>query len=139
MARIQLAIQDRAYLKDLQRLLGRSGAWEVDLVDCPDPAGDDVMVIDEHALHSLQAPLRNPERIVLLTRNDPMSLSQAWNAGITYVVFYEDSLNTALLAVMAAALRVPRVSRGRVISPSPDPVAARRSASSGALYAKRAR
>jgi hypothetical protein len=136
MARIRLAIQDKAYVRDLQRLLCRSGAWDVELVEHPASGHDDVMVVDEAALQCLPTPLRNPERIVLLTRNDPFSLSQAWDAGIAYVVFYEDSLNTAMLAIMAAALRVPRAPASSVISPNGERTAACRSAEGGLLVEK---
>ncbi len=55
---------------------------------------------------SLPLPLSNPERVVLITRKDPQLLAQAWDAGIVSVVSCEDPVNTVLLAIMAAALRV---------------------------------
>jgi hypothetical protein len=77
-------------------------------VERPDPGAEGVIVLDTDALTRLPRPLTNPERIVLITRNDPQHLAQAWNAGIRSVVFNEDPLSTAVLAIMAAELRVPK-------------------------------
>ena len=67
--------------------------------------------------------MTNPERVVLITRKDPQLLAQAWEAGIVSVVSAEDPINTVLLAIMAAALRVAK-SHGAAatgaISPSPS-------------------
>jgi len=66
------------------------------------------LVLDEEAFMRLPLPLSNPERVVLITRKDPQLLAQAWDAGIVSVVSFEDPINTVLLAIMAAALRVAK-------------------------------
>jgi len=66
------------------------------------------MVLDEAAFGRLPFPLENPERVVLITRKDPQLLAQAWDAGIVSVVSADDPVNTVLLAIMAAALRVAK-------------------------------
>jgi hypothetical protein len=69
--------------------------------------------------------------VVLITRKDPQHLSRAWDAGIVSVVSEDDPANTVLLAIMAAALRVPKLQGAAApsaISPtshsSPAPISA---------------
>lgn len=108
MERVQLAINDARYASALRNHLERQGTREVRCVAFPDPALDGVIVVDSDAMDCLHFPEVDPDRVVLITRNDPEHLAQAWNAGVRSVVFSEDSLNTAVLAIMAAELRVPR-------------------------------
>jgi hypothetical protein len=78
-------------------------------VDAVDPSERCVLVLDEDALARTALPLPYPERVVLIARKDPQHLSQAWEAGIVSVVSDADPPSTVLLAIMAAALRVPRL------------------------------
>ena len=112
MPKIQLAVADAAYAAALRERLERSGMAEVYAVEAPDPSQEGVIVMDSAALSRLKAPLEHPERVVLITRNDPGELSRAWNAGIRSVVFCNDPLNTAVLAIMAAALRCGKPGSG---------------------------
>ncbi len=108
MQRVQLAIADCAYAAAIREALARSCAWHVESVDRPDPSQSCVLVLDEVAFARLPLPLSNPERVVLITRKDPESMAEAWDAGIVSVVSHEDPTNTVLLAIMAAALRVAK-------------------------------
>lgn len=108
METVQLTINDAPYAAALRDLLMRSGTRDVRCVEQPDPAQEGVIVVDSEALDRLPLPLLNPERVVLITSNDPKHLTQAWNAGVRSVVFNEDPLSTAVLAIMAAVLRVPK-------------------------------
>lgn len=108
MQTVQLSIHDARYAAALRQLLEQNGLRRVRTVESPDPAEGGVIVVDCNSLNRLQLPLENPERVVLITRNEPRHLAQAWNAGIRSVVFCEDPLNTAMLAILAAELRVPR-------------------------------
>lgn len=112
METVQLTIADTPYAASLRELLAQGGESQVVCVDVPDPALDGVIVVDLDALSRLPSPLPNPERVVLVTRNDPKHLSEAWNAGIRSVVFSGDSLSTAVLAIQAAALRVLKTDSG---------------------------
>jgi hypothetical protein len=113
METVQLAITDAPYASALRDLLERGGQRSVRPVEVPDPRQEGVIVVDSDALDRLPFPVQNPERVVLITRNDPQHLSQAWNAGIRSVVFSADPLSTAVLAIMAAELRVLKLeSRG---------------------------
>jgi hypothetical protein len=105
---VQLAVADPVYATALREALTRSGPWHVVSVQQPDPSQRGVLVLDEDALDRLLTPLCSPERVVLITRKDPQHLSRAWDAGIVSVVSHEDPPNTVLLAIMAAALRVPK-------------------------------
>ncbi len=106
MQTVQLSIADAGYLAAVREALSRSCAWHVESVTRPDPEQKSVLVLDESAFARLPLPLCNPERVVLISRPDPLLLAQAWDAGIVSVVSREDSINTVLLAIMAAALRV---------------------------------
>ncbi len=119
METVQFAITDSPYASALRELLERSGAAAVRRVEVADPMQAGVIVVDLEGLDRLPAPLLNPERVVLVARNDTEQLAHAWNAGIRSVIFDEDPLSTAVLAILAAGLRVPRTgscgeaSRGR--------------------------
>jgi hypothetical protein len=108
METVQLTIADVPYASALRELLERGGAVLVRCVDLPDTRQDGVIVVDSDGLDRLPSPLLNPERIVLITRNDSAHLEQAWNAGVRSVVFNDDPLGTAVLAIMAVGLRIPK-------------------------------
>ena len=118
MQTVQLSIADRRYEASVREALSRSCAWKIESVDAPDLAQECVLVLDEVAFARLPLPLSNPERVVLITRKDPQKLAEAWEAGIVSVVSDNDPLNTVLLAIMAAALRVAKSSNLSGISPS---------------------
>ena len=119
MQTVQLSIADGAYAGAVREALSRTCAWHVKSVDRPDPSSHDVMVLDHQALECLPLPLNNPERIVLVTDKAPELLSEAWEAGIVSVVSHEDPMNTVLLAIMAAGLRVDKPRSSPIeISPS---------------------
>jgi hypothetical protein len=109
MQTVQLALADGVYSAALRDGLVRSGPWHVVPVRRPDCRQNCVLVVDEDTFNLLPMPLDHPERVVLITRKDPQHLSRAWDAGIVSVVSVDDAPNTILLAIMAAALRVPRV------------------------------
>ncbi len=106
MQTVQLSIADGQYATAIREALSRSCAWHVETVDCPDATQQCVLVLDEFAFAKLPLPLSNPERIVLIARKNPQVLAEAWEAGIVSVISAEDPISTALLAIMAAALRV---------------------------------
>lgn len=121
MQTVQLAIADAAYEAALREALTRSGPWNIVSVDAPDISQKAVLVMDETAFDHVPLPVPAPERVVLITHKDAHSLSKAWDAGVVSVVSVDDPPNTILLAIMAAALRVPKSSipatKGRGISP----------------------
>jgi hypothetical protein len=111
METVQLALADRSYAAALREMLLRNGSWNVQCVDVPDTGCGGVIVVDRATLARIPTSLADPERVVLVTRNEPEDLSRAWDAGIISLVFESDPLNTAMLAVMAAALRLAKESR----------------------------
>ncbi len=108
---IQLAITNPTYAADLRELLVRNAEWAVRTVDVPDASLEGVIVLDTAGLNRLPRELPNPERIVLVTLNDPRLLARAWEAGIISVVFENDPINTAMLAIMSAQLRIGKAAR----------------------------
>jgi len=109
MQTVQFSITDGGYAAAVREALSRSCAWRIESVERPDLEQQKVLVLDEFAFARLPLPLSHPERIVLISRPDPQLLAQAWEAGIVSVVSQEDPLNTVLLAIMAAALRVVKI------------------------------
>ena len=105
---IQLAITDSSFAAALRDQLVRNAGWKVLTVDVPDPGQDGVMVLDARSLELMPARIPKPERVVLITPNDPQHLARAWDAGVVSVVFEHDSVSTAMLAIMAARLKVPK-------------------------------
>ena len=127
MQTVQLAIMDSAYQTALRDALVRSGPWHVESVETPRPGERCVLVMDDACLNRVSLPLPYPERVVLLSRKDPAHLSNAWEAGIVSLVSPDDPPGTVLLAIMAAALRVPKPQTAApqsVFSPNQPPSAA---------------
>ena len=112
METIQISISDPHYRAALEQLLGGSGTCKLIESEIPDFKASGVVVIDDRVLGRIAPPLPSPERVVLITHNAPERLSQAWDAGIRSVIFYEDPMNTAVLAIMSASLRLPRPKGG---------------------------
>ena len=81
MRTVQFAMSDAEYAASLQDALSRSGPWNVESVDSPDPALPFVLVLDDAAFERLPRPLAHPESIVLISRQDPQLLAQAWDGG----------------------------------------------------------
>ena len=120
MQTIQLVLSDAPYARKLKQLLTDNGNWPVTIKDVPGFNKGGVVVLDERVLASLSSPPDYPDRVVLVTKNDPEVLSHAWDLGIRSVVFDTDSASTTLLAIMSAYLRLPKPPQAphrRVISP----------------------
>lgn len=117
---IQLVLSDASYAKRLKQLLSENGNWPVAIKESPSFQKGGVVVLDEKVLTGL-APPDYPDRVVLVTNNDPAILAHAWDLGIRSVVFHTDTASTVLLAIMSAYLRLPKSPpshQRRVISPS---------------------
>ncbi len=125
MQTIQLVLSDASYARKLKQLLADNGNWPVSIKDVPSFGKGGVVVLDDKVLSSLASPPDFPDRVVLITHNDPAILSHAWDLGIRSVVYDTDTSSTLLLAIMSAWLRLPKapqVQQRRVISPnSPSP------------------
>jgi hypothetical protein len=106
---VQLSIADADYAAALREALTRTGPWLVEMVDRPNPVMPCLLVLDEPSFERLSLPLANPERVVLISQQDPQLLARAWDAGIVSLVSPDDSLPTVLLAIMAAALRIGKL------------------------------
>jgi hypothetical protein len=106
---VQMTLTDGAFSAAVREALTRSCAWQVESVDRPDLSRSCVLVLDEEAFAGLPLPLSNPERVVLIARKGTHEMmAQAWEAGIVSVVSADDPINTVLLAIMAASLRVAK-------------------------------
>ena len=108
MSTVQLAIGNEKYAQALANLLKNDGSHRVLFVEKPDLAVDGIIVVDSARTENLLVLEVQPERFVVITRQDAGHLSKVWDAGVRHVVFEEDPASTALLAVIAAELRLPR-------------------------------
>ncbi|MDZ4801323.1 MAG: hypothetical protein SGI92_24465 [Bryobacteraceae bacterium] len=121
MQTIQLVLSDASYARKLKQLLADNGNWPVSIKELPSFGKGGVVVLDDKVLSALASPPDFPDRVVLITRNEPAILSHAWDLGIRSVVYDSDTSSTLLLAIMSAWLRlpkVPQVSQRRVNSPN---------------------
>lgn len=105
MTSIQLALSNTELTDTLRTQLVRSSGFPVRCVDCPDPADGGVIVVDPEHFQTLHAPIAHPERVVLITSDDPSLLKSAWEAGVNSVVFDRDTVQTLVLAILSACLR----------------------------------
>jgi hypothetical protein len=105
MSCIQLALSDRAKADVLRVLLARSTQLQVRCVEQPCLEEACVVVVDPPHLRLLPRPLPFPDRVVLLTPNDPNHMRDAWEAGVSSVVTDQDPPNTVVLAILSACLR----------------------------------
>jgi hypothetical protein len=111
METIQIAIANASYSTALRDLLARNAGWRILSVEAPDPRIEGVIVVDTQSLDRLPSVIENPQRVVLITPNEAPHLAKAWEAGIVSVVFEDDPMNTAILAIMAARLRATKAVR----------------------------
>ena len=107
--RVQLALGDREFSQRLRGALLHEPAfhgWRVDCcLECPDVTQPGVVVLDTVTLGRLGHGIPQPERVVLITQRSPQELARAWDAGIVSVIYEDEPLSTAMLAVMAARFR----------------------------------
>ena len=102
MQTIQLVLSDASYARKLKQLLCDNGNWPVTIRDNPSFQKGGVVVLDEKVLAGLASSPDYPDRVVLVTHNDPEILSHAWDLGIRSVVYNTDTPGTVLLAIMSA-------------------------------------
>jgi hypothetical protein len=110
MKTVQLAIRDSDYARSIRKLLLRDGTHNVYLVDQPNLGLAGVVVMDESKFQSLPDDDSDMERFVIVTSKGSDRLARMFDAGIRHVVFEGDSPYTTQLAIIAAELRLPRVS-----------------------------
>lgn len=107
--RVQLVLADRGFSQRLRGALLREPAfhgWRVDCcLDQPELRQPGVIVLDAAALDRLGGSIPQPERVVLITQRTPQELARAWDTGIVSVIYEDEPLSTAMLAVMAARFR----------------------------------
>ena len=119
MGSIQIALSDTAKADALRVLRARSTHVPVLCVESPNYEEACAVVLDGRRSSAEPGPLPHPERIVLITNNDPIHLREAWEAGVNPVLTEQDPMNTVVLAVLASCLRTsstrqkPVAKRGR--------------------------
>ena len=107
MHNVQIAIRDRAYADALRNLLLADGQHEVHVVECPSPAIDGVVVVDETT--AIQMKLWGGfdfGRCVVFTRKVPIQPDQLWEAGVRHVIQADYPPHMGWLVVLAAERRL---------------------------------
>ena len=121
---IQLVLRDSGYVLWLRSLLLEDGRHRILLADRPDLTLAGVVVIDEDNFEGL-APVLNPERFVVIVPKGSNNISRLWDSGIRHVVFEEDSLRSAQLAIVAVEMKLATLRRReghRVSSTKESPI-----------------
>jgi hypothetical protein len=111
MTTVQIIMTNRNYANELERLLVRDGQHRVLQVEAPDASSSGVVVMDSVSFrefsgdrqHADQVP---PEKVVLVADHEAGLLGEAWEAGLRSVVYSDEPVQTTLLAVIAAELRL---------------------------------
>jgi len=103
---VQLSLHNIALASRLEKELKQLPGSQVMLVKTPDLLGNGIIILDEETLDRLPMPLADPQRFVLVTRNETPKLKRAWEQGIVSVMFEHDPPHTVCLATQAALLRL---------------------------------
>ena len=108
---VQLSLHNIALAGRLEKELQQLTDYRVLSVKSPDLNGKGLVILDEESLDALSLPLAEPERFLLVTRNEGPRLKRAWEQGILSVVFEHDPVRTICLAAQAAILRMQNPQR----------------------------
>lgn len=111
MTTVQIIMTNRRYANELERLLVRDGQHRVLQVDAPDTSNGGVVVMDSVSFREFSSDQQQvdqvpPEQVVLVADHEAGLLSKAWDAGLRSVVYSDEPIQTTLLAVIAAELRL---------------------------------
>jgi hypothetical protein len=114
METVQVALSDVLFANQVQAELQNNAGWNVKKAQAPDLAHNGVVILDQQTLDALRFSISRPERIVLVTRNDPGILQQVWSRRIRSVVFDTDGVDVVALAAMGAMMRLQEDSRSAI-------------------------
>jgi hypothetical protein len=105
MTTVQLAITNRNYASALGKLLSAEGHFSVVIVDQPDSSIPGLIVLTDNLVSAVQSS--DPERFVIIsTDREIQHQNRLWKAGFRHVIFADQSLEMACLAIVAAHLRL---------------------------------
>ena len=105
METIQIALSDAGFGQALRNKLASADFAPVQCVKHPDTSKGGIIVVDFHHLEMLPRPIEAAERVVLIAGDGPDDLDRAWSAGVQSVVSHTESIDTMVLAVLAACLQ----------------------------------
>ena len=106
MTTVQIIMANRKYATELEQLLVRDGQHRVVHLDAPDENESGVVVMDSDVFREFGDASCRPEQVVLVADHEEELLTKAWDPGLRSVVFRDDPIQTTLLAVIAAELRL---------------------------------
>lgn len=105
---VQIVISDSGRAREIGRYLTAKTHFRVRRSPAPSPRSHQVLLMDEPTFRAAISRLAHPERIVLLASQPNEVWDEAMRAGVVSVVKEEDSLETLLMAVLCADLRLSR-------------------------------
>ena len=102
---VQLVLRNSGYAAWFRTLLLKDGAHHVVHADRPDMRIGGVVVIDEDNFVGL-SPILNPERFMVIAHKGTDLIPRIFDSGIRHVVFEEDSLGSAQLAIVGIEMKL---------------------------------
>lgn len=107
---VQIVITDPGRAREISRYLTARTQLRVRRSLVLSARSHQVLLVDEPAFRRSLHRLVHPERVVLLTPRPGEIWEEAMRAGVLSIVSEEDSLETVLLAILCADLRLTRQS-----------------------------
>ena len=104
----EIVIANPGRAREISRYLTARTHLRVRRSPTPSPRSHQVLLMDEPTFRGSMNRLVHPERIVLLTSHPNEVWDEAMRAGVVSIVREEDSLETVLMAILCADLRLNR-------------------------------
>ena len=109
---VQLSLSNEDYAVSLAKLLSADGERDAKIVATPDLSVPGVIVVESHLI----TPVLNcsdPDRYVVVARQDQDDLLRLFRAGFSTVIFRQDNVEIAYLAILGveSKLRANREKR----------------------------
>lgn len=105
---VQIVIADPGRAREISRYLTARTQLRVRRSPSPSPRSHQVLLVDEPTFRGSISRLVHPERVVLLTPRPGDIWEEAMRAGVVSIVSEQDSLETVLMAILCADLRLTR-------------------------------
>jgi hypothetical protein len=108
MSTIQIVLSDFEYARWLQARFSRDG-HTVTVGDSPDLNLGGVIVLDAGWLDRVDLSNLSERLVVITSRDISINLADMWKAGVRFIVYRDDPIELAQLAVLAVELRLAHV------------------------------
>jgi len=106
MATVQIALNDFEYSNAIKEALHRDGSHRVVITNNPDHLMAGVVVTDLGSWLRVRLNLIDPGRVIVIADQGSAGLHDLWRAGVRFVLFRQNSIAQAVLAISAVAIRL---------------------------------